>query len=73
MVLVIAMLTIPPSAASRLTGRLGPMILGSILICFLGSWGGILLAVALDFPAGPMIIVVVAAIYFVSILLSRKR
>lgn len=64
MALVIAMLTLPATTASRLTGRLGPMIALSIFFCFAGSWLGILLAVALDFSAGPMIIVVESTFYF---------
>ncbi len=73
LVLVIALLTIPPSAASRLTSRLAPMIFGSILVCLLGSWIGIILAVLLNFPAGPMIIVVIALLYFATVAFTRKR
>ena len=73
MVLVIALLTIPASAASRLTQRLGPMILWSILFCFAGSWIGIGLSFRFNFSTGPMIIVVVAVIYFLTVLFTRKR
>ena len=73
MVLVIALLTIPASAASRLTKRLGPMILWSIFFCFIGSWLGIWLSFRLNFSTGPMIIVVVSAIYFLTILFTGRR
>lgn len=73
MVLVIAMLTLPATTASRLTGRLAPMIAGSIFFCFAGSWLGIWLAVALDFSAGPMIIAVESAFYFLVLPFTRRR
>lgn len=72
MVLVIAMLTLPATTASRLTGRLAPMIAGSIFFCFAGSWLGIWLAVALDFSAGPMIIAVESAFYFLVLPFTRR-
>ncbi|MDO5580092.1 MAG: metal ABC transporter permease [Planctomycetia bacterium] len=76
MVLVIALLTIPAATASLLTKKLGSMIFLSIFFCFLGSWTGIYLSLLLNFSSGPMIIAVVAAVYFLVAfgrLVCRKR
>ena len=73
MVLVIALLTIPASIASRLTKRLGPTILYAIGFSFLGCWLGIGLSYFLNFSAGPMIVIVVALFYFIVLLISGKR
>lgn len=73
MVLVIALLTIPASIASRLTKRLGPTILYAIFFSFIGCWLGIGLSYALNFSAGPMIVVVVSVLYFFALFLTGKR
>lgn len=69
MVLVIALLTIPAATASLLTKKLGTMICLSIFICFFGSWSGIYLSLLYNFSVGPMIIMIVALIYFIVVLI----
>lgn len=73
MVLVIALLTIPAACASRITQRLGPMIIYSVVFCFAGSWIGLALSYALNFSAGPTIILVVAALYGLTVCLTRRK
>ncbi|MBR5627395.1 MAG: metal ABC transporter permease, partial [Thermoguttaceae bacterium] len=71
MLLVIALLTIPAATAAQLTRRLAPMILLSVLFCFIGSWLGILLSVVLNFSTGPVIIMVISVMYAGTLLLRR--
>ena len=69
--LVIALLTLPPAAAGQLTRRLGPMIGLAVFFCFFGSWLGIYLSFLFDFSVGPMIIIVVALMYMAAVLAGR--
>lgn len=62
-ILVIAMLTLPAATAGRLTKRLFPMCVLSVVLCLLCSWIGLYLGVLLNFSAAPMIILVAAAAY----------
>jgi zinc transport system permease protein len=63
-VLVIAMLTLPAATAGRLTKRLLPMCLLSILLCAVFSWIGLLIVCVFgNLPAGPMIVLVAAVVY----------
>ena len=73
MVLVIAILTIPASIASRLTRRLGRVALWSILICVISAWGGIALSYVLNFSAGPMIVLLLSVLYGITVLATGKR
>ena len=41
MALIVALLTLPAAAVCRFTKRLGSTIIGSIVVCFVGSWLGI--------------------------------
>ena len=73
MVLVIAILTIPASIASRLTRRLRRVALWSILICAVSAWGGITLSYVLNFSAGPMIVLLLSVLYAITVLATGKR
>ena len=73
MVLVIAILTIPASIASRLTRRLSRVALWSILICAVSAWGGITLSYVLNFSAGPMIVLLLSVLYGITVLATGKR
>ena len=73
MVLVIAVLTIPASIASRLTRRLAGVALWSILISLLSAWGGIALSYVLNFSAGPMIVLLLSILYGAALLTTGKR
>ena len=70
---VIAVLTIPASIASRLTRRLAGVALWSILISLLSAWGGIALSYVLNFSAGPMIVLLLSILYGAAILTTGKR
>lgn len=72
-VLVIALLTIPASIASRLTKRLGYMAIFAVVISFLSCWAGLWLCYVLNFSAGPMIVILLSGIYMVVVLTSGKR
>ena len=68
-VLVIAMLTLPAATAGRLTKRLLPMCLLSILLCAVFSWIGLLIVCVFgNLPAGPTIVLVAAVVYLISLL-----
>ena len=71
-VLVIAMLTLPAATAGRLTKRLLPMCLLSIVLCAVFSWIGLLIVCVFgNLPAGPVIVLVAAVVYFVSFIIRR--
>ena len=71
MAMIVALLTLPAATASRFTKRLGSMIAASIAVCFLGSWLGIWLSARLDCSTGPVIILVVAIFYAISLPIKR--
>ncbi|MGI5831852.1 MAG: metal ABC transporter permease [Thermoguttaceae bacterium] len=73
MVLVIAILTIPASIASRLTKRLERVVVWSVLICLVAAWTGIVLSYLLNFSTGPMIVLVLSVFYGVILLVTGKR
>ena len=72
MAMIVALLTLPAATASRFTKRLDTMIVASILVCFVGSWLGIWLSDRLDCSTGPMIILVVAVFYAISLPFKRR-
>ena len=72
MAMVVALLTLPAATASRFTKRLSSMIVVSILVCFVGSWLGVWLSVRLDCSTGPVIILVVAVFYAISLPIKRR-
>lgn len=55
-VLVIALLTLPPLVALRLFRGLGAVVAGAVAVAVVQSVGGLLLAFLLDLPAGPVIV-----------------
>ena len=72
-VLVIAMLTLPAATAGRLTKRLLPMCLLSILLCAVFSWSGLLIVCVFgNLPAGPTIVLVAAFAYFASFIVRHR-
>ncbi|MGL6225156.1 MAG: metal ABC transporter permease [Thermoguttaceae bacterium] len=66
-ILVIAMLTLPAATAGRLTQRLLPMSFLAVLICLVSSWIGLYLSILCNFSAGPMIVLVAALFYTVTL------
>ncbi len=74
LILIIALLIIPPAAARFWTNHLPTMTIVSAAIGLLSGWlGGTLSAVIDDLPAGAIIVVVAAAMFLVSMLLGTAR
>jgi len=75
-VLVVALLTIPPLAARALTRALGPMLVLSVLGGVASAWGGLALSYVGDLPSGPAIVLVAAVLFALATLagaLGRRR
>lgn len=67
-VMVIALLTIPPAIAGNFVKSIGQMMLISILLCMSFICSGLALSYTLDLPSGPVIIIVAAILYLASLL-----
>jgi ABC-type Mn2+/Zn2+ transport system permease subunit len=72
-ILVFAMIVIPASTAYQLTHSLMQMTVYSVLIGVACAVGGLLLSYAWDLPSGPAIVLLAAALFFLSLLFSPKR
>jgi zinc transport system permease protein len=70
-VLVIALLTIPPAVASAFTGRLGRMMIIAVIACMIFTTGGLFFSYRFDLPGGPSIIVFAVVAYLVLLPVSR--
>lgn len=68
-ILLISLLTIPPSTANLFTKRFNQIIFASIAIGFLGAVGGLLISYNMNVPSGATIIMVLVAIFAVAKLL----
>ena len=73
LILVIALLTIPPYMGRILTRNLGAMMVASTLLCFAFCIAGLALAYIFDITPGAVIIAVAAVCYGGSVLLVKKR
>lgn len=74
LILVIAFLITPPTAARFWTQRLLPMLLISALIGGVSGWlGASLSALTPQLPAGAVIVLVAAALFLVSMLFAPER
>jgi ABC-type Mn2+/Zn2+ transport system permease subunit/Mn-dependent DtxR family transcriptional regulator len=72
-ILVVAMLIIPSSAAYLLTDKLKYMLMISAFIGFISATGGFLISVWLEITPGPTMTLVAATLFGLSLLLSPKR
>lgn len=72
-ILVTALIVIPPAAARSVSRNLRQQIIISIFYGLLGSVGGTLLSYQLDVPCGPTIVLVCAGLFIVSLLAGRLR
>jgi len=72
-ILVIALLTIPPTLARQFTHDLKKIMLLSIVFGMLFSFGGLWLAYEFDIPAGATIILFSGAVLILTIAFSRLR
>ena len=70
-ILVIALLTIPPSIAGQYTRSMGSMMGLSILLGAVFTTGGIYLSYLFDLPSGATIILLAGAGFFLSLLLKN--
>ena len=73
LILVIALLTIPPYIAERFSRSLFVMMLYSILLNILFTWAGLWLSYAFNLTSGASIIMVGGAGFFLSFLIRRFR
>ncbi len=71
-ILVTALVVIPPAAARNVSTNLRQQIVMSIVFGFAGSVGGTLLAYQLDVPCGPAIVLTCAGIFAASLLFRRR-
>jgi zinc transport system permease protein len=72
-ILVIALLTIPPTLARQFTHDIRKMMLLSIIFGMLFSFGGLWLAYEFDIPAGATIILFSGAVLILTLAFSRMR
>jgi len=72
-VLVIALLTIPPAIASFYAKRLWQMIFYSILLCLFFIWTGLGLSYHWSLSSGPTIIVFSGAVYLILLVISQLK
>jgi len=73
-ILMIAFIVAPSSAARQWTGSLGGMvILSGVFGAFASIAGSLLSVVAGDYPTGPVIVLVLSAIVVVSLLFAPRR
>lgn len=73
LIMVIAMLAIPPAIAEMFTGSLWRMMVLSSALAALFSVSGLLLATVLDLPPGAVIILIAALCYTAALLVERTR
>ena len=73
LILVIALLSIPPYIAERFSGSLFIMMLYSILLNILFTWTGLWFSYTFNLTSGPSIIMVGGAGFFLSFLIRRFR
>lgn len=73
-VLMVAFVVTPPAAARQWTNSLSGMVILSALIGGVGSGAGAYLSISMgNVPTGPVIVLVLFAIFLVSLLASPKR
>ena len=73
LILVIALLTIPPYMGKRMTRSLFGMMLASTLLCFTFCLAGLALAYQLDIKPGAVIIAVATTAYGLQLLIQRNN
>jgi zinc transport system permease protein len=73
LILVIALLTIPPYIAEKMAGSLSRMMLYSVLLNILFTFLGLWLSYLFNLTSGASIIMVAAVFFFISILTGHLR
>ena len=72
-ILVLAMLTIPPATANLISHRFAPMARIAVALGFAGNFAGLLLSYYWDVPSGATIIIVHIFIFAIVKILSIRR
>ena len=62
-ILVLSILTIPQNIANLFTNRFGKILLGSVVLGFMGSFLGLVLSYYMDIPSGATIIFTLVVMY----------
>ena len=71
LILVIALLTIPPYIAERFSSSLKSMMAVSVVLCWVFTFFGLALSYAFNLTSGATIIMVAAAFFFLSLLVEQ--
>ncbi|MDQ3141007.1 MAG: metal ABC transporter permease [Bacteroidota bacterium] len=72
-ILVVAMLITPASAALLISDRLSRVLATAGIIGMLAAMTGILLSISFDFPPGPSMAIVTTAFYMIIVMIAPKR
>ena len=72
-ILVTALIVIPPAAARSVSRNLRQQIVFSVVFGLIGSVGGTLLSYRLDVPCGPAIVLTCVALFLGSLVFGRTR
>ncbi len=71
--LVLALLVIPAASAEQWATHIRSMMWGSAAIGVFSSWGGMILSYRFDLPSGATIVLLLTAVFSLSVLFSPKR
>ena len=72
-ILVTALIVIPPAAARSVSRNLRQQIVFSIIFGLIGSVGGTVLSYQLDVPCGPSIVLTCVILFIASLIVGRSR
>jgi zinc transport system permease protein len=72
-VLVIALLTLPPAVAGYFSRQLWQMMLIAVLFCAVVVGAGIAVSYPIDLPSGPVIILLAGSAYLLVSIVNRLR
>ncbi len=72
-VLMIAILTIPPATAQLFFKRIKCIMIAAIVLTFIATITGLYISYLFDLVTGPIIVLVISLFYLVSLFLSRSR
>ncbi len=71
-VMVIALLTIPPAVSSLYTRRLKDMIFSSVILCALFTSVGLAASYVLELPTSSLTVAIAGTVYLAALILKRK-
>jgi zinc transport system permease protein len=73
LILVVALLTLPAATAGRFTRSLAGMMIGGTVLCVVCVLGGLGISYAGNWPTGPAIVLLAAALYLGASFWQRQR